>query len=328
MLQINNVFLDMARSLNVQPSVLQPYQSQIKRIFQEAFQSEAKMKKECEDLQDKIAEKKYFLNSLIFQEQIEKLTDAVEFFKEKGRYWNNKYNRIVADFQLQKNLIHFKTTTIERLNMRLAKMQECVDSNGLVIDAKLNTAESLSFLKLDSAKQVLILGEEDFSFTRAIARFFPKDNIVTTAFHPRHDLSEVGNDFAAFVGVDATLIPETLFPQCRFDRIFFMFPWPVDYHSQNPIDALRDLLSCFLQSARDCLLDEDSMIIVALYGMSQIEGVNMETLSKECGFSRCEAHGFGQMWETVLKPLKYSPWIPGATDSLISQRSVIYSMQL
>merc|ERR1719387_859057 len=88
----------------------------------------------------------------------QKLTTALnsceerkKYYEMSSKYWIHEHNRLHADFELQKNLINFKTTTIERLNKRVTKMEEFITSHGLVFDPKPNIPESMSFLSLESA---------------------------------------------------------------------------------------------------------------------------------------------------------------------------------
>jgi len=187
----------------------------------------------------------------------------------------------------------------------------------------------MGILGLGSADHVLILGEEDFSFTRVIMRFVrSKENILATTYRKHHDISKIQNDVITFTGVDATRLTETLPPGIKFDRIFFMFPWPTHYEHGNSIQELRTLLEKFFISSKQVLIGYGSMVCVSLYGKVQLNEVNIEQIAKDAGFSRCESHRFGTIWSRVLKPFNYRPYIPGAPVESIEELSMLYLFRL
>merc|ERR1719486_1170250 len=140
----------------------------------------------------------------------------------------------------------------------------------------------LDFLKIQEAKKILLLGEEDFSFTRALLPFVSTSNkILTTCFKQTHDLSQLQCSVPYVVGVDATNLWETI-AGAKFDRIFFMFPWPEVY--EDAIVTLKDILTKFLGHVKEFLMDEDSLVIVTLYGTSQKQGVQLLNIAQTHGF--------------------------------------------
>lgn len=123
-------------------------------------------------------------------------------------------------------------------------------------------ARSPSSLLAPSKMSVLLCGEGDFSFARALASSVPSNNhqnhisITATSYEPVDEIRAAWGGAAnlqdlekfGFVdvihGVDATAL-DTTFPNCKWDKICFMFP---HIAGKGKISLNRKLLAVSTQS--------------------------------------------------------------------------------
>lgn len=306
-MSIKSIFTDLATDFDIPYEQLLPYVRRM-RHQQETLLKERESKgKENVSLKEKI-------ESRVLESRSRKLENLEKMLSQQVEAKEIDALRFEAKLRILKR----KVTSAEK---RVCDLQSFIFE-----DVQSQKPQRDMIWNLHNAKRILILGEEDFSFTKAIARFVGNPNrIVTTAFEENHDISQIKNKFPAYAGVDATKLDATLPPSCdRFDRVFFMFPWPKRYGDRDVISVLRAILIAFLSQVKR-KLSQEGMVIIALYSNAQIQGVDLEKLAFEQGFTRISKLPFHQMWGG-LRPYGYIPWIPGADEDMMRVRSILFHL--